>query len=241
MRPAPLNLNILAQYSTVEQLFPISKSCIAEDSQMIDRGTSNNIDPPKKSLAAIIQTFRRPTRGKYLRILQMASRSDGITMNDVSEYLESKPQNIHPLLTRLLDREALKRVKRDRQTSTGQPIQEFYYYLADGISPDEIESLLKELGDDDSLDQLEIIEPESNKPQTEEQEMIKPTKQETFANSDRGLEPNQSIDPKQSDDWRKEIIQMRISKLPEFNPEWTPEAQKAWFEALDRVSSINDR
>ena len=69
-------------------------------------------------------------------------------------------------------------------------------------------------------------------------------------NDDESLEESNSEDstsPSESEpswetrlDWQKKILEMRLSKLPEINPEWAPEVQEVWFETLNRLSSTDD-
>ena len=50
--------------------------------------------------------------------------------------------------------------------------------------------------------------------------------QENIADGDESLEQ------------RGRKLQMRLAKLPEFKPEWPPEVQKSWFEALARLCAM---
>lgn len=54
------------------------------------------------------------------------------------------------------------------------------------------------------------------------------------------LDTNNQPTWKEKMEWSKEILKMRLEKLPDFNPEWSPEVQKVWFETLNRLSSIDN-
>jgi hypothetical protein len=41
-------------------------------------------------------------------------------------------------------------------------------------------------------------------------------------------------------EWQQKLLEMRLEKLPPFNPEWDATIQKVWFETLNRLSSLED-
>lgn len=197
--------------------------------------SSNHRSPLQK----LLNTFRSSTRKTYLQILQMAGRTEGVTTNEISEQLGIKPQSVHPLLKRLEVRSALHREKRDSSlNSRGFVSQEYFYHLASNISLKEIEEELNAIANDQfdleqqgtRDDQIEDLE-QSDKPELTATESFQDTLE-----SDRYTAEHMN----QPTGWQEKLIQLRLSKLPEFNPEWSAAAQKAWFAALDRASSVSD-
>lgn len=41
-------------------------------------------------------------------------------------------------------------------------------------------------------------------------------------------------------EWKQKLLEMRLEKLPPFNPEWDSEVQRVWIETLNRLSSLED-
>jgi DNA-binding Lrp family transcriptional regulator len=194
----------------------------------------------RSHLQKLLSTFRASTRKTYLQILQMAGRAEGVTTNEISEQLGIKPQSVHPLLKRLEIRAALHREKRDSSlNSRGFVSQEYFYHLDSNIPLREVEEALNAIAND----QFDLEQKSAGDDQTEDLEQSdKPelTATESFQDilkSDRYITEtmNQS-----TTGWQEKLIQLRLSKLPEFNPEWSAAAQKAWFDALDRASSVSD-
>lgn len=237
----PLNVASIHQIPANKQLSVIRLLQAAEGGwHMEEEGLTDDDLLSRKMLSETLKTVRRTSWRRYLQIMLLASFDGGITMNEVATKLQEKPQSIHPLLKRLIERGALTREKRG---------SEFYYHLASDIKKEDLEAQLSAIADEDLTDpepvwgsdadeSLKHDQPEKDKP--EEVQVKTVSRQDNSSKSDREEDLSQLVDPRQTIEWQKEIIQMRMSKLPEFNPEWTPEVQKAWFDALTRISSIND-
>jgi len=209
---------------------------------MEDRGLIGYNDRPQGTVSAILKilkTVRRHTWGKYLQMLLMASNPLGVTMNEISSQLGEKPQTMHPLLIRMMERGAITREKRNT---------EYYYHLAPGFLKEEIESLIKTIADENSLNAATLLDLDDDKSfverqfdenqdnyPSEEAKVATVNIQETPNESDRELVVSRSME------WDEKMIQLRVSRLPEFNPEWSESVRQAWYEALDRAAPLKHR
>ncbi|MBD2071831.1 helix-turn-helix transcriptional regulator [Leptolyngbya sp. FACHB-671] len=203
--------------------------------QMEARGLNGNDDP----LISILKTVRRTTWEKYLKILLMASDSDGTTMNQISLELGEKPQSIHRLLKRMMDREALTRKKRGT---------EFYYHLTPDISREEIESQLKVITDGDAINAVPLLDLGNgeNIEQSqfdEDQLQVSQVMNVQEASNKKGDRPSKEVSMSQSMEWKEKMLRLRLSKLPalpEFNPDWSDEKQGKWFTLYEKIIELQE-
>lgn len=203
--------------------------------------TTSSNDQSKKLLFTILKTVRKTTWGKYLRIFQMAANPEGATMNSMSQELGEKPQSIHRLLQKMTERQALTRIKRGA---------EFYYLLDPAISTEAIEAMLSAIADEKTVDSGSLLGLDDNSGDTEsvakdKDEVINQRQfDESKLEVSEDMDVQETLNDNMSDrtshlEWKEKKLQIRMSKLPDFNPEWTPEAQKAWLDALAQISSID--
>jgi hypothetical protein len=223
----PLNITDIQHLQPDEQLANVHLLKMLErGKQMVESELSNSNTPSKKKLNATLQTVRRSSWKKYLQIMLLASIPSGATMNEVSMSLGEKPQTVHPLLKRMIDRTALNREKRGI---------EYYYYLSPDITKEDVEIQLKEIADGatDSMPLLDLDDevPEQNQPKTVQLQTPQVTDmntQEVSSKSDR-----EEISNKKSKLSEDSIP--KLPDLPEYNPNWSEERQNRWFDLYEKI------
>lgn len=196
--------------------------------QMEEKEVDENSDSSKKGLIEILHTVRKPTWSKYLEILLMSTSPQGTTMNEISLKLGERPQTIHPLLKRMLERKALRREKDGK---------EYHYYLAADISKEEIEAQIEAINNGGSLDRatqldlsddedLEQSRPNENKSETKQMTNI----QEALSKNDRA--------PSGQDLGSREDRLSKLPGLPEFDPAWSEERKNKWFAIYEKLIEL---
>ena len=203
-------------------------------SQVEEKGLPDNRDLSKEKLIATLRTVRRSSRARYLQIMLMASLSKGATMNEIAEKLEEKPQSIHPLLVRLLSREALTREKRGA---------EFFYFLSPQISREDVEAQFNAIADG-SVDNMLLIhldsDQETEHDQFETNQLDQALQVESSSKDDRESEDIEMNQPTESKDTATPQLP-RLPSLPEFNPNWDEKQQERWFALYEKIIALQER
>lgn len=221
MRPLITTNNVQQSLEGEQPFFARSLQVLEGVRKMEWRDRSG--DEPLKVLESVLNTVRKPTWNKYLKILLMAADSNGVTMNQISDELKEKPQSIHPLLKRMIERGALIREKNGI---------EFCYRLHPRITLEAVKRKLDAIADEGTtvltLDDVKTNE-NSNLEDSEsiQVEQMNADTKDDLDKGDRASTPNienQSIE-------RKDDLGSlpKLPNLPEFDPNWSEERKDLWF------------
>jgi hypothetical protein len=117
-----------------------------------------------KPIGPTLKQLLKPKPGSSLRrrlkILRVIAQSQGNTMNSIAEAIDDKPQNIHPILVRMIKQGVLGRIQVEAGIDTrGQKFNEYRYYLLPNIRIADIESLWDEI-ENPSGEQLPLQDPQ---------------------------------------------------------------------------------
>jgi hypothetical protein len=196
-----------------------------------DEKSMNYMDSPKRFLLERIQSMRVRSVNPYYRIVIALDKRKEATLNELVQDLNSKPQNEHSRLENLIKIDVARREKRRRSDdSRSSAFQEFYYYLSSDISSEEIEEI-KKLVDDSRNPSTQIVLTSDGK----QQEEINNFNEVSETVEAKASKPSEDDSNQLS---LKEKIQMRLSRLPEFDPRWPESAQQAWFQAIKRLEDM---
>lgn len=219
----PLNITSIQEFPSVGQLSVVRLLQVVKGGrEMKDHEPIVATDRSRKALLSILKTVRRATWGKYLKILLLASSPSGVTMNGLSLELGEKPQTMHPLLIRMIDRGAMTREKRD---------VEYYYHLSSNISKEDVEALIKEIADEDVSSALGLTPLLTLDEIAEMPEMAAST--EDISEEDDRAMVNRSMES------QERMSQLpKLPALPEFDPNWSEARQNQWFSLYEKLIDL---